>query len=528
MFFGSLIFLAISFRYPWTPHEIGWDSFFIHGLVNTLNNEGNFSSWWVHPLSPLGSTPFSYASAVPFLVSAFSQASGLSIESTAWLYGILCGIIGIFGSYLVAREVFKDDRYIFFVVIGFTTSQVFLGYTTWTLNARGFFITILPVFLFLLFRNVKSGEFNKYSILAFIFFIFLVTTHHLFTFLILPIISYFIIKKVNQFKEFEKIKNFRKIIISICGIFILIMILLILLDILPMSIISIRVRNDDTSKFDWYLETIKIYARQLGVLGLFGIFGFFYILYKPEIRINEVLLIFFVLVLLPFIFIIIYMSVFIAIFIFLLSGFGLYFFNIYFHNKNKQIAIIIIFIILLISLIFSSIYRPRYPDVEAETEYDEIYMEEENYDTGLWLKYSTNDSVIYSNNIYPLKRIAGVMGLKQFPGTPMEQVENDYISLDDYEIRLLSPTDPYFWSESFFIAEPHHKKIIWQEYRLKKENYNSNYSNNLVYKFNIKYVLEDNTVLFEEKVEDKIFFTSLNDKSYKLFLNQDYSVWYLY
>ncbi len=71
MLFGSLIFLAISLRYPMVPHERGWDSFFIHGLVNTLNHKGTFS-WWVHPLSPFGLTPFSYGSAVPVLLSVFS------------------------------------------------------------------------------------------------------------------------------------------------------------------------------------------------------------------------------------------------------------------------------------------------------------------------------------------------------------------------------------------------------------------------------------------------------------------------
>ena len=119
-------------------------------------------------------------------------------------------------------------------------------------------------------------------------------------------------------------------------------------------------------------------------------------------------------------------------------------------------------------------------------------MEEDNYDVGLWFKYSTNDSVIYSNNIYPLKRIAGVMNLKQFPGLPIEQLENGYITVEDFEVKILSPLDPYFWSESYYQTEPNQLSLNWKAEWLKKENYNSDYSKNYINKYNIKYILEDN------------------------------------
>ena len=529
MLFGSLIFIAISLRYPFTPHEIGWDSYFIHGLINSLNHQGNLSSWWVHPLSPFGFTPFSYASAVPILVSAFSQMSGLSIESSIWLFGILYGILGVFGSYLVAKEVFNDDNYIFLVVFGFTTSEVFLGYTTWTITTRGTFITILPFFLFLLLRNAKSKKFNKFTFLAILVFVLLVAIHHLYTFLILPIILYALIKHINISKKIEKNKSSRKIINIICGIFLFIIILLIMLDIITSKSLTGISKGTYESKIDLIINTIKIYARQMGILGIFGIIGFFYLLYKPEKNLNQILLIFFILVLLPFIFITVYLPAFIAIFVYLLGGFGIFYIGKYIYfKKDKKIALIVIILILSISFTFSSIYRVRYPDIEAETKYDEIFMEEDNYDAGLWLKYTINDSVIYSNNIYPLKRIAGVMNLKQFPGSPIEQLENGYISLEDYEMKFLSPLDPYFWSESFYMTEPHQQRLNWKTEWLKKENYNSKYSKNFLYIYNIKYVIEDKQVLLHEKNENKIFFTSLNEECFKTYSNQEYNIFYIH
>jgi hypothetical protein len=534
MLFGSLIFLAISLRYPFTPHEIGWDSFYIHKLVNLLNHQGNYVSWWVHPLSPFGLTPFSYTSAVPVLVSAFSQASGLSIESSAWLFGIFCGLLGIFGSFLVAKELFNDDCYIFLVVFGFTTSQVFLGYTTWTLTTRGFFITILPFFLFLLFKNSKSRKFNIYSILTILIFIFLVAIHHLYSFLIFPLFSYYIIKNLYLFKKSKINNNFvfekksRLIINIVSGITIFFIIILVILSILFSTPLTKYIGEKDESVFELFFDTIITYARQLGILGLFGIIGFFYLLYKYKKTLNDVLLIFFILYLLPFILIIIYMPIFIAIFIYLLAGFGLYHIVVSIYNKKyEKMALSIIILILTISLIFSYIYRIRYPDIEAETEYDEIYMEENNYDVGLWLKYSINDSVYFSNNIYPSMRIAGIMNSKQFPGSPVERLEYGYVSLEDYNVTLLSPLDPNFWSESFYETEPHQETLFWQASWLKREKFDSEFSKNMVSEFNVKYVLEDREVLLNENDINKVFFTTLNNNRYKLYSNQDYSIWYI-
>jgi hypothetical protein len=528
MLFGSFIFLVISLRYPTTPHEIGWDSFFIHGLVNNLNHQGNFASWWIHPLSPFGLTPFSYASAVPVLVSAFSQASGLSIEITIWLFGILCGILGIFGSYLVAKELLNNDVYIFLVVFGFSTCENFLAFTTWTLTTRGFFITIMPFFLFLLFRNVNSKKFNTYSILIVLIFILLVAIHHLYTFLIFPIISYFFLKKIYPFKNLKKSKNLRKIIIIISGIFLFIIVLLIFFDILTSAPLTGQEGRIYESKFDWFKEIIKLYARQLGILGLFGIFGFVIILFKKDKSLNEIILIFIVLFLSPFILIATYMISFIAIFIYMLAALALItIYKFFLRKKKKRFAIVMFISILSISFAFSVFYQIWHPGIESETVYNEIYMEEDNYSTGLWLRYSTNDSTIYSNDEISLYRIAGVMNLKQFAGSSIEQLKNGFISTEDYEVKILSPLEPYFWSETFYKTEPDQSALNWKANQLKQEMYLSGNSKDFIQKYDIKYVLEHNQLLIDEEYENKRFFISLNENCYKIYSNPELSVWYI-
>lgn len=528
MLFGSFIFVAISLRYPFTPHEIGWDSFFIHGLVNSLNHQGHYHSWWVHPLSPFGLTPFSYASAVPVLVSALSQASGLSIETSIWLFGVLVGIFGIFASYLVAKEIFDNDIYIFFVVFGFTTSENFLDFTTWTLTTRGFFIAFLPIFLFFLFRKTKSKKFDKYSILVVISFIYLVAIHHLYTFILFPIIVFTIINSLYPFKNIKKKIILRKIIIIISVIFLISILILIIFDVLTTLPLTGYPGTQFQSKIDWIITSIKIYARQLGVLGLVGIVGFFCLLYKPEKSLNEILLIFFVVVLSPFILISIYMISFVAIFIYLLAGFGLYFIGLYIYKrKYKKITIIIIIIILSISLAFSAFYQVRHPGVEAKTQYQEIYMEEETYDAGLWLKDSINDSAIYPNDITSLIRIAGVMNLKQFPGSAIEQLTNGYLSIDDFEYELRSPFSSKFWSENYYEIKYRESNLNWHGHNLKTHVYESEYSKSIIRGYGIKYVIENNKLLLDEDDENKIFFISLNEKCYNTYSNEKFSIWYI-
>ena len=72
--FSLLIMLGLIFRYPTTPHEIGWDSFTVHLMANSISEFG-YAKWWLHPASVIGWYPYSSVSAVPFLLSGISPVS---------------------------------------------------------------------------------------------------------------------------------------------------------------------------------------------------------------------------------------------------------------------------------------------------------------------------------------------------------------------------------------------------------------------------------------------------------------------
>src|SRR3990170_5455428 len=96
-----LILLNVIMRIPITPHEIGYDSFLIHFIADSISTYGH-AKWWIHPLSIVGLYPFSYASALPFYLSGVSQSLSLEMEQTIWVVLLSLGILSSFTAYLMA------------------------------------------------------------------------------------------------------------------------------------------------------------------------------------------------------------------------------------------------------------------------------------------------------------------------------------------------------------------------------------------------------------------------------------------
>ena len=70
-----LLTLNLIARYPRTPHELGFDGFVLHGMTESLIQNG-FASWILHPFSYLGLYPLSQPSGSIFFLAGFAQLSG--------------------------------------------------------------------------------------------------------------------------------------------------------------------------------------------------------------------------------------------------------------------------------------------------------------------------------------------------------------------------------------------------------------------------------------------------------------------
>lgn len=183
-----LIALNIAIRYPATPHELGFggDSFFIHGLANSILECG-YAKWVIHPFSFFGLYPYSYASGIPHLLSICSLTTGIEMEWTIYLASLLFGIFGMFAAFVLAGEFSNNFYFKSLVAFIFSISPLAIKFTLWTVSARGLFLMMLPLFIWCLLKMHKNYS-HKYLLLSALFIISLAAIHKMFV-LTIPIMA---------------------------------------------------------------------------------------------------------------------------------------------------------------------------------------------------------------------------------------------------------------------------------------------------------------------------------------------------
>lgn len=211
-----LIILNIIVRYPRMNHEVGIDGFFIHSLANSISTFG-FAKWIIHPLSFFGLYPLSYASAEPFILSGFSQVTGVSIEYIILFLGMFLGIFGMLSAYILAKKIRDDDLFAFLTAFVFSLSPLFLVFTIWIASTRNLFMGFLPIFIWAILKFRKSFKVSHVGIVI-MFFILLIASHRLWFFL--PLVLIALIATVLLTYIFN-LKSFDKNILNMCFFYIL-------------------------------------------------------------------------------------------------------------------------------------------------------------------------------------------------------------------------------------------------------------------------------------------------------------------
>ena len=75
------------------------------------------------------------------------------MDWVAWIFPAIVGTFVMFSAYLLAGLIIKDDIFKFLLAFTLSISQGILNYTTWQISARGFFVLLLPFFLYLLLKS---------------------------------------------------------------------------------------------------------------------------------------------------------------------------------------------------------------------------------------------------------------------------------------------------------------------------------------------------------------------------------------
>lgn len=455
-----LTLLNIILRLQVIPREIGIDSFFVHVITNSLSEFGSVR-WYLHPLSLAGLYPYSYASSVPFLLSAIHQTTNVNMNHVIFIYCILLGLLSIFTGYIMACTIINDDLYKILVAFLFSISPAIVGYSTWTITTRGLLIIMAPLLLYLLMKsrlqNQKLLTQIKYFILICVLFIFFFTTHHLVYFLLPLFFAYIIIRLIFQFKLYSLIsEKYHPIIIT--AIFLI-----------TFSIPFVMGKFLETSR---YAPLVTNYTRYIGLPIIFILGGISYLILKSKKSFAEWFILLSTILITMFIYKITYMKMFIPIIAIPVAVFGFVSMVKSLIGKPYIKAITVIFLLLSSSFVAYFQYLNIYEDPRQ--------ISDSIYDTGIWMKHNINGSSISNNELMGL-RILSVAETKHFlvVSEVIDQVYG-FIDANISEYRRYPISSEEFWYSGY--EGPDHGSHAWGDI---------NKLNQAPQVYNISYVVED-------------------------------------
>jgi len=523
---AGLIALNIILRVSVAPHEIGFDTFTIHVLANSVSEFGE-AKWWAHPLSIVGFYPLSYASAVPFILSGISQCTSVNMESVILLYSFILGIFAIFGAYLMAGVIWDNDIFKFLVAFAFSTSQGILTFSTWTANARTLFIMIFPLFVYLL---LKTRIFKvRCYILTFIILMLLLATHNYIYFIIPIIIGYFVVVAFYKLGKYTKIKTIKipENLVNIC-----VFVSFLIMFTIPFFSRELWLSDPETiregvgSRYTLMSFMLSNYVRYIGILIIFTVGGYAYLLLKQNKRFEEWFLLVALVCLAPFLYISTYMKWFIASFAFLLIGIALT--NIatagtqtktHIHENNKKkIFLASLVAILLFSIIFTGYYQDIHFIINPPP-YDR-YMKEQTYIGGLWIRDNVDKNLFYDNSLTALRTFA-VSEVPTLHGGAIGLTYGFYTSINDINITKNSPLSVAYYIHGPYVKTPLTPYIEGNVNQLSGAEIDSWWGKRYIPKYNLSYVIEN------EGIGDTVFIRSVHREKDNLYDNGKIRIWRL-
>lgn len=378
-----LLLLNLVMRLPSTPHEQGYDSFFIHSLANSITTYGH-ANWWTHWLSVFGLYPYSYGSAVPFPLSGISQITGIPMEFTILIYCILLGVFTIFTSYLLASVFYTSfiSRFLFSFL--FSLSAATMTLTTWQLTTRAQFLVFFPFFVYQTYK-ILNGD-KKFIILSVLTFIFVYATHHYANFLIafsILIFMTFLLHRVGS-----KIQVSYSKYLNVNYLYLVITLSLFVIPFLFSGKVGLI---EYGSRYSWVISMIITSIRNLGPVFPLSLGGFVYLSLKKFKSYQEWSILLCILPTIVFSFDPVYGYLINYLLLIIMGVEGVI--NIV-RNYKKDRKFLLSFLVLLLLLVVTFSCFFAHWKLGTQGGYDDWYMQENTYVTGQWIKDSLNPNAI--------------------------------------------------------------------------------------------------------------------------------------
>ncbi|WP_406657767.1 hypothetical protein V7O62_04170 [Methanolobus sp. ZRKC2] len=494
---GLIILYNILIRFQVELYEIGYDSFFVHVLINSISEFG-YAKWCLSTLSFAGLYPYSYASSVPFLLSGFSQISNIHMNYVIFIYCQIIGLLSIFVGYLMASKVTDNDFIKLISALFFSVSLSIVDYSTMTIPTRGLLIVLAPLSYYMLVKIHETSKFSYYVLFVSLS-LFLFVTHHLFYFLIPLFLSYVILFFLPKFKICKLFPEKYRPLMILIGFSIM---------------FSIPFFTGKFVEDSRYAPLFTNYLRYMGIPLIYAIGGLLYLTFKTNKTYSEYLLIMTTVFITVFIYNLTYLKMFIPVFLVPFAGYGFYNFVKSVHSsKNAKL-----FIILSLLVITSFVSYFQFLHNNDNNDFIEHNLEQSTFVAGNWMKENTIGNAISNNNHLGF-RLAAIAETTHFLtlSSVMDQIYG-FIIPDISEFERYPLTSEDFWYSGY--SGPDHGNAIWADlHRLKLSP--TNYS--------INYVVEDvdldTYVLWNHRpFASKLIVSAHNDKAC-VFDDGDIKIW---
>lgn len=530
-----LVLLSVVIRYPTTSHElIGEDSYYYHMLGNKIAASG-YATWVVSPFSLFGWYPFSTPVGLPYLLSGFSQCTGVGMEYIILIFSFILGIIGVLSVYALSLRIKKDGFFAFFVTLAFLTAPRLLSMSIWSVTSRYLLIVLLPLLFFLLLkiRMEKSKRWEFFALL----FIFLLTAtliHKTSIFLSSILIAY-----VCAHLLFSS--NSKKILSCIpeCARFLLPFLIYGLVIIASLQEQYGRGVLEGTTPMVLLLNAGVALGSGAGIVTIcFGFIGLVYLLVKKEKTFIELFLILSLLFVIPFLPAREYIRGFIPILLCFFAGFGaVILFGLIKENRKTTLAILVA--VIFVSVGFASAMVSHWRETPSFEENPAGYLEgyyttEETYSTAMFMKTHFGSSSFVCNDKLLARRLQALSGKPCLPSIGFAGENNVLIYgfIDADELNA-TPINLYELSlETDYLFNTEQIEIVRNDYAtLMFENYESEQSKEILLKYHVHYAVEDNRIsgkyFYFDELRDSNFYSSLHQSHCKVYDNGRESIWYI-
>lgn len=502
------ILLNVCLRFPFSHNELGVDSYYIHGLSKSIQEE-KIIGWNIHPLSLFGMYPYSYAVGVPILVANISLVIGLNLKWTIWLMALFIGLLGALGSYLLATKISKNKLIQLLIPLIFSTSIEFLYFTTWTISSRGMFLALVPLYIYFLI-STKEGN-KKYFYLTLIVFILEFFIHQMYVFLI-PLTAAFILLNLIE-NKFSKLMNTLKTK-RFSIILVILAFLTVIFQLVPQAYQGLSFLKK--IYYDSNIVFLAEYARAMGFWWAFFAIGFIFLAFKKDKTFLDLFLLLSATVYLPLLKLNFYMVNFYIIFGSIIAATGFIY--------TKKIADKFSFfkhylaLIIICSIFLSILGQIYHPNLLTSEKSHTPYMDYSDESLAEWMSINLNGKALGSDH-FLIQRVNSENPCL-FVFGEADALNCGFIDEQDISATLVNVTQVAFWNDGPYVSNfvfRYHIDALIKYYDYKNPVFKA-----LIDTQNVSYYV---TSQYVSDIKKK-FLESLEKNENKIFSNGDNDIWY--